>query len=61
MNNKDDDTTSICEGWRSSMKSHIRSLGSESLQMDRLIFFLVESIANISAHRDVRRLLAAAQ
>jgi hypothetical protein len=39
VNHRDDDTTSICKGFYSALKSLIRSLGSKSLRPDRLLHF----------------------
>jgi hypothetical protein len=55
VNHRDQDTTGIAEGYHSSMKSWARSMGSENLRIDRLVYFLLEKIASLSDYKDVRR------
>jgi hypothetical protein len=55
VNHRDQDTTSIAEGYHSSMKSWARSLGSENLRIDRLVHFLLDKIASLSDFKDSRR------
>jgi hypothetical protein len=55
VNHRDDDTTSICEGFHSALKGLIRSLGSESLRLDRLLYYLLRFVAEVNVHRDARR------
>jgi hypothetical protein len=46
VNQQDDDTTSICEGFHSALKSLIRSFGSENLRLDRLLHDLLRFLAS---------------
>jgi hypothetical protein len=55
VNHRDDDTTFICGGFHSALKSLIRSLGSESLRLDGLLHFLLRFVAQVNVHRDTRQ------
>jgi hypothetical protein len=55
VNHHDQNTTSIAEGWHSSVKSWIRSQGSENSRLDWLIHFLLIWIGDSNLHKDVCR------
>ena len=55
VNFRDDDTSGICEGFHSVLKSLLRSSGGEALRLDNLIHFLLGSVEEMFAYREVRR------
>lgn len=55
VNHRDDDTTAICEGFHSVVKSLLRSSGGEALRVDKLIHFLLDFVDEMFAFREVRR------
>lgn len=55
VNHRNQDTTSIAEGWHSSTKAWIRGQGSENLRLDRLIYFLLVWIGSSNVYKDSRR------
>jgi hypothetical protein len=55
VNHRDHNTTSVAEGWHSSVKGWVRSTGSENLRIDHLIYFLLENIGRVFEHKDTRR------
>jgi hypothetical protein len=54
-NHRDQNTTSIAEGWHSSTKAWIRSQGSENLRLDHLIHYLLDWVGGLNRYRDSRR------
>lgn len=54
VNHRDHNTTSVSEGWHSSVKGWVRSTGSENLRIDHLIYFLLENIGSMFEQKDTR-------
>jgi hypothetical protein len=55
VNHRSHDTTSIAEGWHSSVKGWVRSQGTENLRVDRLIYFLLTWVGGLYEYKDIRR------
>jgi hypothetical protein len=55
VNHRSQDTTSIAEGWHSSVKGWVRSQGTENLRVDRLIYFLLTWVGGLYEYKDIRR------
>jgi hypothetical protein len=55
VNRCSQDTTSIAEGWHSSVKGWVRSQGTENLRGDRLIYFLLTWVGGLYGYKDIRR------
>ena len=55
INHRDDDTTSICEGFHSAAKALLRAEGRENQRVDRLVYFLLNVVAEMMSYRDVRQ------
>jgi hypothetical protein len=55
INHRDDDTTAICEGFHSVIKSLLRATGGEGQRVDKLIYFLLNTVSEMFTYREVRR------
>jgi hypothetical protein len=55
VNHRDDNTTSLCEGYHSAVKGTLRAQGGEAIRVDRLIHYLLTFVAQTYVHQDVRR------
>lgn len=55
VNHRDDNTTSLCEGYHSALKGVIRAQGGEAVRLDRLIHHLLTFVAQAFVDKDVRR------
>jgi hypothetical protein len=44
----------ICESWHSATKSLLRATGNESQRIDRLIYYLLEEVAELIEYRNLR-------
>jgi hypothetical protein len=55
VNHRDDNTTSLCEGYHSALKGAIRAKGGESIRLDRLIHHLLTFVAQTFVDKDIRR------
>jgi hypothetical protein len=54
VNHRSQDTTSIAEGWHSSVKGWVRTQGSENLRVDRLVHFLLTWVGGLCECKDMR-------
>jgi hypothetical protein len=48
INHRDDDTTAICEGFYSVIKSLLRATEGEGQRVDKLIYFLLNTLSDSS-------------
>lgn len=55
FNHRGDNTTSLCEGYHSAIKSFVRAQGGENVRVDRLIHHLLHFMADCNTHKDVLR------
>jgi hypothetical protein len=55
VNHRSQGTTSLAEGWHSSVKGWVRTQGTENLRVDRLVHFLLTWVGGLCEYKDVRR------